>query len=190
MEFFTLVFLALGLAMDAFAVSISNTMCYVGLTRRQALASSICFGAFQGAMPIIGFFAGRLFYKLISTIDHWIALVLLGIIGGKMLVEGIRALRKPESCPQGAKYNTKTMLLQGVATSIDALAVGISFAALSVNIWAAAGLIAVITLVLCIVGSELGRGFGALLGDWAQIFGGLILLVIGLKIFVEHMMGG
>lgn len=189
MEMMTLLGLALGLAMDASAVSISNAMCYPQMKGRQRLATALTFGLFQGAMPIIGFFAGRLFYEVIQALDHWIALMLLALIGGKMLVEGIRALRKPESCPPEAVFTTRAMLLQGVATSIDALAVGISFAALSVNIWLAAGVIAAVTLLCCVLAGFLGRRFGALLGEWAQIFGGLLLVGIGIKIFVEHMVG-
>lgn len=182
--------LALGLSMDAFAVSISNAMCYRGFGRKQALAASVSFGVFQGIMPILGFFAGRLLESLITAVDHWIALVLLGIIGGKMVVEGIRALRSTDACPaEMPPFGAKTLLVQSVATSIDALAVGISFAALAVNIWSAAALIAVTTLVCCLIGSVLGRRFGALLGDWAQIVGGLLLVGIGVKIFVEHIFG-
>ncbi|MDL2254153.1 manganese efflux pump MntP family protein [Ruminococcaceae bacterium OttesenSCG-928-I18] len=190
MQGITLVVLALGLAMDAFAVSVSNSMCFKNLSRRWAYTAALCFGLFQGIMPTIGFFAGRLLGRWIGAIDHWLALVLLGFIGGKMLFEGIRALRRPESCPASPVYGLRMMLVQALATSIDALAVGISFAALSVNILWAACLIAAITFACCAIGSELGRRFGALLGDWAQIFGGLLLVTIGLKIWIEHMFLG
>lgn len=185
-----LLFTALALSMDAFAVSISNSLCFPGLSKKQGIANSASFGFFQGLMPIIGFFAGQLLSGVITTVDHWIALLLLGFIGGKMLVDGIQALRAPEACPAGQIFTLKTMVMQAIATSIDALAVGVSFAALAVNIWAAAGAIALITFVCCLIGVFLGRKFGFLLGDWAQIFGGLILVGIGLKIFIEHMMGG
>lgn len=182
--------IAVGLAMDAFAVSLSNSMCYRGLPPRQMVVNSLTFGVFQGIMPLLGFFAGRLFAKGIQAVDHWMALILLGLIGGKMLVEGIRAMRdKNKSCPT-AVFNGRTLLTQALATSIDALAVGISFAALAVNIWAAVGLIAAITFVCCVAGGLLGKSFGALLGDWAEILGGTILIGIGLKIFVQHMLGG
>lgn len=190
MDIVTLVLLALGLSMDAFAVSISNSMCYAGITGKWRFANSACFGIFQGLMPIIGFFAGRLLGGFITAVDHWLALILLGFIGGKMAIEGIKALRSPNSCPAAQTFGVKTMLMQALATSIDALAVGISLAALSVNIWAAAGLIALATFVICLLGALLGKGFGALLGDWAQILGGLLLVGIGLKIFIEHMLGG
>ncbi len=187
MSILEVVVLALGLSMDAFAVSISNTLCYKGFTTRNMLASSAGFGVFQGVMPIIGFFAGRLLADVISAVDHWVALVLLGFIGGKMLAEGIRALRRPENGEVGGVYTAKTLLLQSLATSVDALAVGVSLAALSVNIWSSAGLIAAITFTVCLFGAFLGRRFSGLLGDWAQVLGGLILLGIGIKIFVEHM---
>ncbi len=182
--------LALGLSMDAFAVSISNAMCYKNLSPRWALVTSASFGIFQGIMPIIGFFAGRLIGGFIGTFDHWLAFILLGFIGGKMVYEGIRALRHPEACPVDARFTFKTLLVQALATSIDALAVGISFAALSVGIWGAAAVITLTTFVCCLVGSLLGRKFGLLLGDWAQILGGTVLVGIGLKIFIEHMLGG
>lgn len=186
----TLLLLALGLSMDAFAVSVSNAMCFKGLSGRQALVNSAIFGVFQGVMPLAGYFAGRLFEGVVTAVDHWVALILLGVIGGKMLWEGVRAIRQPESCPAGETFGVKTMLVQAVATSIDALAVGISFAALSVNIWLAAGEIALVTFVICALGGLLGRKFGALLGDWAKIVGGVILVGIGLRIFIEHMLAG
>lgn len=186
---FTLLLLALGLSMDAFAVSVSNAMCFKALTRKQAFANSLAFGVFQGGMPVVGFFAGRLFEGFVTAVDHWIALVLLGFIGGKMVAEGIRALHAPESCPAGQTFSVKTMLVQAVATSIDALAVGISFAALAVNVWLAAGAIALLTFAICVAGSAIGRKFGALLGDWAKIVGGVVLAGIGLRIFIEHMLG-
>lgn len=190
MGIITLLLLGIGLAMDAFAVSISNGMCYAGMSKKQSFVNSLCFGVFQGLMPVLGFYAGRLFAGFMQAVDHWIALVLLGFIGGKMLVDGIKELREPAGCPADRTFGVKTMLLQAVATSIDALAVGISLAALSVNIVAAALCIAVITFICCMFGSVLGRRFGSLLGDWAQILGGVILVGIGLKVFIEHMMGG
>lgn len=97
MGFVTVLLLSLGLSMDAFAVSISNALCYDNMTHKQGTLNALCFGIFQGIMPLLGYFAGRLFAGPIQALDHWIALVLLGFIGGKMLVEGIRALKQPES---------------------------------------------------------------------------------------------
>ncbi|WP_367925955.1 manganese efflux pump MntP family protein [uncultured Ruthenibacterium sp.] len=187
MDLMTLFVLALGLSMDAFAVSISNTMCFTQLRRRQCVAASLSFGIFQGVMPTIGFFAGRAFAGFISSVDHWVAFVLLALIGGNMVREAIEEMRKPEECPLERNYTFKMMLAQAVATSIDALAVGVSLAALNVNIVAAAGFIAGVTFVCCLVGHFLGRRFGSLLGKRAEILGGLILIGIGLKILIEHL---
>lgn len=187
MDFLTLLLLSLGLAMDAFAVSVSNAMCFKNFEKRQEVAAAACFGIFQGAMPVIGFFVGRIFSGFITAVDHWLVLVLLGFIGGKMVWDAIQAMREPEACPVGQTFTTKIMLLQAVATSIDALAVGIGFAALSANIWALGATIATITFVCCVIGGLLGRSFGNILGNRAQIAGGLILIGIGVKIFVEHM---
>lgn len=183
----TLFFLALGLSMDAFAVSVSNSMCFAGLKRAQAAATSASFGIFQGLMPIVGFFAGRVFAEKIAAVDHWVAFVLLAFIGGKMLWDAVKELRAPEACPVGRVFSYKLMLVQSVATSIDALAVGVSLAALSVNIWAAAGFIAAVTFACCLVAHAVGKRFGALLGSRAQLLGGVILVLLGVKILVEHL---
>lgn len=187
MDFWTLPLLALGLAMDAFAVSISNSMCFSNLKRKEAVAASLSFGLFQGVMPVLGFWAGRVFSAFISAVDHWIAFILLGIIGGKMLLDAIKEIRQPEICPVGRTFTVKIMLLQAVATSIDALAVGISFAALAVPIGFAASTIAVITFVCCLIGHALGKRFGMMLGSKAQVAGGCVLIFIGTKILIEHL---
>lgn len=192
MSIASLFLLALGLSMDAFAVSISNSLCFAGLRRSQAAATSAAFGLFQGVMPVLGYFAGRLFAEAVSAVDHWIAFALLGFIGGKMFVEALKELRRPENegCPAGKRFSVKVVLVQAVATSIDALAVGVSLAALSVNIWWAAGFIAVVTFVCCLAGHGIGRRFGTLLGSKAEILGGVILMMLGVKILVEHLSGG
>lgn len=187
MDFLTLFFLALGLSMDAFAVSVSNSMCFSGLRHSQSVATSFSFGLFQGLMPVIGFLAGRTFSSFISDVDHWIAFILLGVIGGKMLFDAVQELRAPEACAVGRTFTWKIMLMQAVATSIDALAVGVSFAALSVNIGLAAGFIAITTFLCCLVGHALGKRFGTLLGSRAQLFGGVILIGIGTRILITHL---
>ena len=174
MDSITLFVLALGLSMDAFAVSISNSMCFSGLRRNEAALTSLSFGVFQGLMPVAGYFAGRAFADVVSAFDHWIAFALLGFIGGKMIWDAVKELRAPEA----------------FATSIDALAVGVSFAALDVNIAAAASFIACVTFVCCLAGHLLGKKFGSWLGGKAEIFGGVILVCIGAKILVEHLSGG
>lgn len=186
MNTLTLFFLAVGLSMDAFAVSVSNSMCHKGLDRRTALVTSLSFGIFQGMMPVIGYAAGRTFADAVSALDHWIAFVLLGYIGGKMIADAVREWNaEAESCP--AALTLGVILTQAVATSIDALAVGVSFAALDIHIVTAASFIACVTFVCCVAGHAIGERFGRLLGKWAQVFGGVILVGIGTKILVEHL---
>lgn len=188
MDLISLILLALGLSMDAFAVSISNSMCFE-LKKRDGVLTSLAFGVFQGIMPIAGYFAGRAFANTIASVDHWIAFVLLGFIGGKMIFDSLREWNEPIACPVEKTLTAKMVLLQAVATSIDALAVGVGFAVMDVNIWVAAGLIAAITFVCCLVGHFIGKKAGGLLGNWAQIGGGVILIAIGLKILISHLLG-
>ena len=191
METFTLFLIALGLSMDAFAVSVSNGLCFKDFKKSQAFVSSLTFGLFQGLMPTIGFFAGSLFFDTISKLDHWISLLLLGYIGIIMIIDAIKDLHKKNIAEDNClnQYTVKTLLLQGIATSIDALAVGISFAALKINIFIAALFICTITFICCLIGSLIGKKFGHLLQEKAKIFGGIILVLIGLKIFIEHTLG-
>ena len=187
----TVLILAIGLAMDAFAVSISNALCYQNMNRKWALLTAGAFGLFQGIMPVIGWLAGIAFTKYIESIDHYVALFLLGFIGVKMIVEAIKELRHPDVCDVTKRLNLKLLGLQAVATSIDALAVGISFAAIhgGLNIFASAGIICSVTFLCSLIGVFIGKKFGGLLGQKAEIFGGLILVLIGVKIFLEHTLG-
>ena len=185
----TLLVLAFGLSMDAFAVSVSNSMCFVGLRRGQAVFTSFSFGLFQGLMPMIGYLAGRAFAQTVSAVDHWVAFILLGFIGAKMAADAVRGMRAPEQCPKARAFGVRLMLVQAFATSIDALAVGVSFAALEVNIFAAALVIAGITFVCCLVGHLLGKAFGGWLGGKAELLGGVILIGIGGKILLAHLFG-
>lgn len=178
--------LAFGLAMDACAVSMTNGMCYQNVRKGWTLAIGACFGIMQGIMPLLGYFLGTFFSDIISAFDHYVALILLGFIGGKMLWEALHP--DAEEDAESGKMTVKLLLMQGIATSIDAMAVGVSFAALpDVNIVSAAALICGITWVLSCIGVVLGKHFGRLLNNKAQILGGLILMGIGVKIFVEHM---
>jgi len=186
MEPITLFLTALGLSMDAFAVSVSNGLCFKNFKKNQAFLSSLAFGLFQGLMPTMGFFAGNLFLSTISKFDHWLALILLGYIGINMIVDALKEAKSDKALKLGKDYTLKTLLLQAVATSIDALAVGISFAALKINILLAASTICIVTFICCIIGSVLGKKFGHLLQEKAKVFGGVILVFIGLKIFIEH----
>lgn len=185
----TLLLIALGLAMDAFAVAISNGICYRKTGVKEAMYMAFTFGLFQMAMPIIGFFAGRTVSGAVSAFDHWIALILLAFIGGKMIREGMKGLKNPERIILKDRCSFRELLLQGVATSIDALAVGISFAIMDTNIMIAATIIGIVAFVCTLAGVVIGKIFGAALKQKSEIFGGLILVGIGLKIFIEHTFG-
>lgn len=181
-----LLLIAVGLSMDAFAVSVTNGLCLKNVNIKWTLGMGLCFGLFQGAMPTIGYFLGSTFSDYISALDHYIALVLLGFIGGKMLIDAIK--NKDEHLEKSdASISLGMLMVQGVATSIDALAVGVSFAMLpNISIVMAAGFIALITFFLSVAAVFVGKKFGSLLNNKAQIIGGIILIAIGVKIFVEH----
>ena len=184
MTILELILIGIGLSMDAFAVSITNGLCCTNLNRRRIILIGVCFGGFQGLMPTLGFWLGKAFEQYIRAFDHWIALLLLGYIGGKMLIDAIRG--RNEELHQ-MLLTPRMLLMQGVATSIDALAVGVSFAALpDVRILPAAVLIGCETFAFSLVGVVFGKRVGQKLGSNAQIVGGLILVVIGVKIFIEH----
>lgn len=187
MDLLTLILLALGLSADAFAVSVTNGMCSKKVTKKNALATAVTFGAFQGLMPVLGYVLGKTFSEFICRFQHWVALLLLGAIGINMLVEAIKEFRHPEdACKIKNIFTVKNLTMQGIATSIDALAVGVSFAVMQINIISSALLIATITFFCCALGIYIGKKFGALLGLRAKLVGGCILLAIGLKIFIEN----
>ncbi len=181
MRYWEVLLLALGLAMDAFAVSILN-----GLTAKpsvkQNFAMAGAFGVAQMIFPLIGLLLGAAFYQLISSIDHWIALVLLAALGIKMLID---AKKNPDTCE--IRLSAKVILLQAVATAIDALVVGIGLAAMTDNIPLTVLTIGVVTFALSLAGVFGGKLVGLRLCRGARILGGLILIGIGAKIFVEHM---
>ena len=186
MGFWELLLLAIGVSMDAFAVSICK-----GLSMKKSCtkASILCgswFGGFQALMPLIGFFLGSLFAKYIEAVDHWVAFGLLAILGFNMLKEAFSKCEECESCNDD--LSVKTMFVMAVATSIDALAVGISLSmAGNVNIFTAIALIGVTTFAFSAIGVQIGSAFGAKLEKKAQIAGGVILCLLGLKILLEHM---
>ena len=184
-EFFEVLLLAVALSMDAFAVSMCKGLAMPKATYKHGLICGAWFGGFQGIMPIAGFFLGSLFYKAIMNFDHWIACGLLVIIGGNMLKEALSSGCDCEE--QNDDMGFKTMFVMAVATSIDAMAAGISMAMDSVNIWLAASLIAVITCGLCTVGVKIGGVVGCKYEKKAQIAGGVVLILLGLKILAEHM---
>lgn len=182
MKLYEILLIAIGLAMDAAAVSMTNGMC-CRFRRREVAAMALSFGVFQGVMPLIGYLVGSLFVEQIAAFDHWIALALLAFIGGKMVWDGFHYdADSPARC-----FSLGMLMMQAVATSIDALAVGVSFAAVQTNIWIAVGVISLVTLVLSTIAHRIGRRIGDKLNAKAEIFGGAILISIGLKIFLEHM---
>ncbi len=182
-----LLFLAVGVSMDAFAVSICKGLAMKKATLKASMTCGLWFGGFQALMPTIGFFLGTLFAAAIQAVDHWVAFVLLAFIGGNMLKE---ALAKDCDCCEGqdADLSVKTMFIMAIATSIDALAVGISLAmAGNVNIWLAALFIGLCTFGFSAVGVKIGNVFGSKFEKKAQMAGGVILILLGLKILLEHL---
>ena len=177
--------MALGLAMDAFAVSVANGICYRGSKVKLSLQCGLFFGFFQALMPLIGFFAGQAFLPFISGVAHWIALILLSVIGGKMIAGGIKEMRSPDKCSAHApRLSVNTLLVQALATSIDALAVGIGLGVMDVNIALVVFMIGIITFICSFSGVFIGRLFGARLSDKAQLLGGVVLILIGLNILL------
>lgn len=178
-----LLFLAVGLSMDAFAVSVCKGLSLQKMEWKHGFLAGAYFGGFQAAMPLLGYLLGIRFQEAITSIDHWIAFILLGIIGANMVKE---ALDRGEIEPDPA-FDVKSMLLLAVATSIDALAVGVTLAFLKVQIVPAVSLIGVITFGLSFLGVKAGHVFGSRYKAKAELAGGLILICMGTKILVEHM---
>ncbi len=184
MSYIEVLLIGIGLSMDAFAVCATNGIVYKNSNKKWGLMMALCFGIFQAAMPTIGYFLGSAFAQYIKAFDHIIALILLGFIGGKMIFDSVKGDEENE---RGLKLTVPILLLQGVATSIDALAVGISFAALeNVNIVLSVTIIGITTFMLSLIAVVAGKKFGSLLNNKAQLIGGLILVGIGVKIFIEH----
>ena len=186
MGFWELLVLAIGLSMDAFAVSVCKGLSMKKAAFRESAICGAWFGGFQALMPLIGFYLGTLFADAIEAFDHWVAFVLLAVIGINMLKEAF----SPEECciDSDADLSVKTMFVMAVATSIDALAVGISLAmAGNVNIVLAVILIGVTTFSLSAAGVKIGNIFGSRYEKGAQIAGGVILIVLGIKILLEHL---
>lgn len=192
MDYFSLCGISVGLAMDAFAVSITNGAITKRVTLRFALKLAACFGLFQAAMPSIGWLIGKAGQNVIGAVDHWIALILLSYIGGDMILGAIRDRKKGLACPLQDDIKWKALLSLSVATSIDALATGVILpSAVGASTGALMALsvlmIGLITFVICFAGVFIGKTFGMLLTGCAQITGGAVLIVIGVKIFIDHM---
>lgn len=185
MKNFELFIIAIGLSMDAFAVAICRGIQMRRVTFHNAWIIGLYFGAFQALMPLIGYFIGGTFAQSIERFDHWIAFVLLGLIGGKMISE---SLNHTENQPtDGGDVSARMMLPLAIATSVDALMVGVSFAFLKVQIVPAVLLIGTITLVLSMLGVSIGKLFGDRFRSKAERVGGIILILMGLKILLEHL---
>lgn len=177
--------IAFGLSMDAFAVAVCKGLSVYKLENKHILLTGLWFGSFQGLMPIIGYFLGSTFEKYITPVDHWVAFILLGIIGLNMIKESFEKEKEDEN---DASFSVKTMFIMAVATSIDALAVGITFALLpDVNITAAVLFIGIITFILSCVGIKTGNIFGLKFKSKAEFSGGTILILMGGKILFEHL---
>lgn len=175
--------IAVGLSMDAFAVSVCKGLAMPKCTFKKAAIVGLWFGGFQALMPAIGYILGAQFQEAIASIDHWIAFVLLALIGGNMIHE---ALDNDEE-EADASLDVKTMFLLAVATSIDALAIGITFAFLKVNIIPAVCFIGIVAFIISFAGVKIGNVFGARYKNKAEIVGGIILILLGLKILLEHL---
>jgi len=188
MDILTVLFIALGLAMDAVAVSLASGCAVRKLDLRQALLLAFLFGLFQTLMPVAGWLAGLGFKHVISAYDHWLAFILLAFIGGKMILDASRGT----ACrgQGGGRMRLPVMLGLAVATSVDALAVGLSFSLLAVDILVPVVLIGLVTFTLSLTAVFAGQRFGARLAGKAEALGGVVLIVIGLKILVEHLRSG
>ena len=181
--------LGVGLSMDAFAVSVCKGLGMKKLNKKQALIIGLYFGGFQALMPFVGWLLGSQFQKYITSIDHWIAFILLGFIGGKMVYEAVKEKDDDAVVEKDLALNQGEMLLLAIATSIDALAVGIMFAFTydSLNIYWAIAIIGLTTFVLSIIGVIVGNFFGNKYKKKSEIAGGIILILIGVKILLEHL---
>jgi len=183
MELFEIIAIGIGLAMDAFAVSICKGLSMKKIDWKKAIIIALYFGIFQALMPILGYFLGSTFSSFVQSVDHWIAFILLAIIGGNMIKDST----DDEVEKRNDKVDVKTMLLLAIATSIDALAVGVTFAFFEVNLLLSISIIGIITFVLSFLGVIIGNKFGDKFQNRAELAGGIVLIIIGLKILLEHL---
>ena len=185
MSFLELLLIAVGLSMDAFSVSVCKGLTTRKFSLRIALTCGLWFGFFQALMPVVGYFLGEQFEGFVDAYAHWIAFGLLILIGANMIREAVWGEKEEDESSNSLDF--KTMLLLAVATSLDALAVGVSFACIQVNIWLAVIIIGVTTFIFSVLGVKIGNVFGSKYEKSAGIFGGIILILIGLKILLEHL---
>ena len=184
MNTLTLFILAVGLAMDAFAAAVCKSLAISRLTAKEAVTVGLWFGVFQALMPLIGFLLGCGFREKIAAFDHWIAFILLSAIGINM----IREAASDRQAAADTSLACRTMFILSLATSIDALAVGVTFAFLDVNIWYATTLIGAVTFAISLFGAKIGSIFGAKHQSKAEFAGGAILIILGLKILLDHIL--
>lgn len=186
MSFLELLLIGVGLAMDAFAVSICKGLAMAKINYKKAVVIAGFFGVFQGAMPFLGYHLGLSFSDKIAAIDHWIAFILLSLIGFNMIRE---ALSKEQECLecQDDTLRLGDLIMLSIATSIDALAIGVTFAFFEVSIVPAVTIIAVTTFIICIIGVKVGNVFGEKYRSKAEFVGGMLLIIMGLKILIEHL---
>lgn len=175
-------FISVGLGMDALSVALCKGLAMKKMYWRKAIIIGLYFGIFQAIMPMVGFFAGIKCERLIDSVSHWIALALLTIIGANMIKESL----KKEEENINSRVDFKPMLLLSIATSIDAMAVGVTFGILKMNIFVPVIIIGITTFIMSIAGVKIGNIFGERLKERAEIFGGIILILIGIKIVIEH----
>ncbi len=187
MDFVTIFAVALGLSFDTFAVSLSYGVVRSNILFRQAARLAFVFAFFQAGLLVAGYFLGSLISNVVKSADHWIALALLLFLGIRMIVEGIR--RKEDDCPRDYSKPLE-LVTAAVGTSIDAFAVGISFAFLKMSIWTSGILTGAVTFVASMIAIRIGKSAGCRLGKFAEVIGGLILVAIGIKIFLEHTLSG
>lgn len=185
MDYFSILAIALGLSFDTFAVSLSYGVIQSRVLFRQAVRIAMVLALFQGGLAIAGYFLGSIISEALKAMDHWIALGLLAFLGLKMIIEGLRSNKNREV----KDYNRPVMLVTiAIGTSIDAFAIGVSFAFLNVKIWVAGIIIGTVTFLASMTAIRIGKSAGERLGNKVEIVGGLILITIGIKIFLEHML--
>ena len=182
MRILEIILIGIGLAMDAFAVSVCKGLSMKKLKWENVFLIATYFGSFQAFMPLIGYFLGTTFQNLVTAISHWIAFAVLAFIGGNMIKESFQGQKNLEN----DSIHMRNMILLAVATSLDALAVGITFAFFKINVFLAIVIIGIITFLLSVVGVLIGRLFGDKLQNKAEMLGGIILIMIGIKILLEH----
>lgn len=183
MDILEIILISVGLAMDAFAVSVCKGLSIKQINLKNIIIICIYFSFFQAIMPLIGFGLGSTFSSIVQQVDHWVTFVLLSVIGLNMIKESF----DDDIEKKNDRIDTKTMLLLSIATSIDALAVGVTFAFLKINIYIAVSIIGIITFMLCFIGVKIGNKFGDKLQNKAEILGGIILILIAFKILLEHL---